>query len=76
MDDLRPLTFYLPEPLPLFADDPTVDAIERVFDYTFRPATRAAPPSPASASIASPHPKKKSNSSEPPSAASPSTTAS
>ena len=40
LDDLRPLTFYLPEPLPLFADDQTADAIERVFDYTFRPATR------------------------------------
>ena len=40
LDDLRPLTFYLPEPLPLFADDQTADAIERVFDYTFRPPTR------------------------------------
>ena len=40
LDDLRPLTFYLPEPLPLYADDPTADAIERVFDYTFRPPTR------------------------------------
>ncbi len=40
LDDLRPLTFHLPEPLPLFADDLTADAVERVFDYTFRPATR------------------------------------
>jgi phosphoribosyl 1,2-cyclic phosphate phosphodiesterase len=40
MDDLRPLTFSLPEPLPLFADDPTAEAIERVFDYTFRPPNR------------------------------------
>ena len=40
MDDLRPLTFYLAEPLPLFADDTTASAIERVFDYTFRPPTR------------------------------------
>lgn len=40
LDDLRPLTFHSPEPLPLFADDPTADAIERVFDYTFRPPTR------------------------------------
>jgi len=40
MDDLRPLTFNSPEPLPLFADDSTADTIERVFDYTFRPPTR------------------------------------
>jgi phosphoribosyl 1,2-cyclic phosphate phosphodiesterase len=40
MDDLRPLTFYNPTPLPLYADGPTADAIERVFDYTFRPPTR------------------------------------
>jgi len=40
MDDLRPLTFAHPAPLPLFADDQTADAIERVFDYTFRPARR------------------------------------
>ena len=40
LDDLRPLTFYLPEPLPLYADDLTADTIERVFDYTFRPPTR------------------------------------
>lgn len=40
MDDLRPLTFNSTEPLPLFADDPTAAAIERVFDYTFRPPSR------------------------------------
>jgi len=40
LDDLRPLTFNSPEPLPLFTDDPTADAIERIFDYTFRPARR------------------------------------
>jgi phosphoribosyl 1,2-cyclic phosphate phosphodiesterase len=37
LDDLRPLTFYNPEPLPLFADDATADVIERIFAYTFRP---------------------------------------
>jgi phosphoribosyl 1,2-cyclic phosphate phosphodiesterase len=40
MDDLRPLTFAHAEPLPLYADDTTAAAIERVFDYTFRPPTR------------------------------------
>jgi phosphoribosyl 1,2-cyclic phosphate phosphodiesterase len=40
MDDLRPLTFALPDPLPLYADDQTAAAIERVFDYTFRPPNR------------------------------------
>ena len=40
MDDLRPLTFSLASPLPLYSDDTTADAIERVFDYTFRPPTR------------------------------------
>jgi len=40
MDDLRPLTFAHTEPLPLYADDGTAKAIERVFDYTFRPPTR------------------------------------
>jgi phosphoribosyl 1,2-cyclic phosphate phosphodiesterase len=38
LDDLRPLTFYNSQSLPLYADDQTADAIERVFDYTFRPA--------------------------------------
>ena len=40
LDDLRPLTFALANPLPLYADDPTAAAIERVFDYTFRPSSR------------------------------------
>jgi phosphoribosyl 1,2-cyclic phosphate phosphodiesterase len=40
MDDLRPLTFYNPEPLPLFADDATATVIERVFAYTFQPPRR------------------------------------
>jgi phosphoribosyl 1,2-cyclic phosphate phosphodiesterase len=35
MDDLRPLTFHNPAPLPLYADAPTADTIERIFDYTF-----------------------------------------
>ncbi len=34
-DDLRPLTFGKPGRLPLYADDPTADTIERIFDYTF-----------------------------------------
>ncbi|WP_342714566.1 MBL fold metallo-hydrolase [Granulicella pectinivorans] len=40
MDDLRPLSFKNPEFLPLYADNPTADAIERVFDYTFRTTNR------------------------------------
>jgi phosphoribosyl 1,2-cyclic phosphate phosphodiesterase len=40
MDDLRPLTFALVDPLPLYADDQTAATIERVFDYTFRPPSR------------------------------------
>jgi phosphoribosyl 1,2-cyclic phosphate phosphodiesterase len=40
LDDLRPLTFYNAEPLPLYADNNTADAIERVFAYTFRPPRR------------------------------------
>jgi phosphoribosyl 1,2-cyclic phosphate phosphodiesterase len=35
MDDLRPLTFHNPAPLPLYADAPTAATIERIFDYTF-----------------------------------------
>lgn len=34
-DDLRPLTFGKPGRLPLYADDPTAETIERIFDYTF-----------------------------------------
>jgi phosphoribosyl 1,2-cyclic phosphate phosphodiesterase len=36
MDDLRPLSFHNPDTLPLYADAPTADTIERIFDYTFR----------------------------------------
>jgi phosphoribosyl 1,2-cyclic phosphate phosphodiesterase len=35
-DDLRPLSFLVKGDLPLYADDTTASAIERVFDYTFR----------------------------------------
>ena len=35
LDDLRPLTFKLPDPLPLYADDETASTIERIFEYTF-----------------------------------------
>ncbi|ADW69850.1 MBL fold metallo-hydrolase [Granulicella tundricola] len=40
MDDLRPLSFRNTTPLPLYADDPTADALERVFGYTFRTENR------------------------------------
>jgi len=40
MDDLRPLTFALVDPLPLYADEQTAAVIERIFDYTFRPPNR------------------------------------
>lgn len=40
MDDLRPLTFGHREDLPLYADDPTADVLERVFEYTFRTVDR------------------------------------
>ena len=39
-DDLRPLTFGRPDPLPLYADDATAAVIERVFEYTFRKVDR------------------------------------
>ncbi|MGI4980735.1 MAG: MBL fold metallo-hydrolase [Janthinobacterium lividum] len=39
-DDLRPLTFGKPDRLPLYADDPTADTIERIFDYTFKTRDR------------------------------------
>jgi phosphoribosyl 1,2-cyclic phosphate phosphodiesterase len=35
LDDLRPLTYYSAEPLPLYAQQPTVQRIEQVFDYIF-----------------------------------------
>ncbi len=40
MDDLRPLTFRNPEPLPLYADANTADTLERIFSYTFRTENR------------------------------------
>jgi phosphoribosyl 1,2-cyclic phosphate phosphodiesterase len=40
MDDLRPLTFLNPEPLPRYADEPTAVTIERIFEYTFRTENR------------------------------------
>lgn len=39
-DDLRPLSFRHPENLPIYADETTASAIERIFDYTFRKANR------------------------------------
>ncbi|HMF63302.1 MAG TPA: MBL fold metallo-hydrolase [Edaphobacter sp.] len=39
-DDLRPLSFYAKGHLPIYADDHTANAIERIFDYTFRPEDR------------------------------------
>ena len=36
MDDLRPLSFHNAGDLPLYADEPTAAAIERIFDNTFR----------------------------------------
>ena len=40
MDDLRPLSFGKPGGLPLYADEPTAQVIERVFEYTFRKVDR------------------------------------
>jgi len=40
MDDLRPLSFKNVEYLPLYADEPTADVIQRVFGYTFRVVDR------------------------------------
>ena len=40
MDDLRPLSFHLNGNMPLYADAPTADTIERIFDYTFDPGRR------------------------------------
>jgi len=39
-DDLRPLSFRVPGGLPLYADDETAKAIERIFEYTFRRENR------------------------------------
>jgi phosphoribosyl 1,2-cyclic phosphate phosphodiesterase len=35
MDDLRPLTFRSPHPLPLYADEATAAKLESIFAYTF-----------------------------------------
>jgi phosphoribosyl 1,2-cyclic phosphate phosphodiesterase len=40
MDDLRPLTFQNAHSLPLYADNTTAAALERVFGYTFRAENR------------------------------------
>ena len=40
MDDLRPLTFGKGANLPLYADTPTAEVLERVFEYTFRKENR------------------------------------
>jgi phosphoribosyl 1,2-cyclic phosphate phosphodiesterase len=40
MDDLRPLTFHSSTGIPLYADSPTADTLERIFDYTFTKARR------------------------------------
>ena len=39
-DDLRPLSFHVKGNLPIYADDPTASALERIFDYTFRTEDR------------------------------------
>ncbi len=39
-DDLRPLSFRVEGNLPIYADDVTATAIERIFDYTFRKENR------------------------------------
>jgi phosphoribosyl 1,2-cyclic phosphate phosphodiesterase len=39
-DDLRPLSFHSIGNLPIYADDPTAAALERIFDYTFRTEDR------------------------------------
>jgi phosphoribosyl 1,2-cyclic phosphate phosphodiesterase len=39
-DDLRPLSFYAKNNLPIYADDATAKNIERIFEYTFRKEDR------------------------------------
>lgn len=39
-DDLRPLSFRHSTGLPVYADQPTADTLERVFEYTFRKNNR------------------------------------
>jgi phosphoribosyl 1,2-cyclic phosphate phosphodiesterase len=50
LDDLRPLSFHNAENLPLYADEPTAETIERIFDYTFD--TRSTHRYPTSAHVA------------------------
>ncbi|HEY0307492.1 MAG TPA: MBL fold metallo-hydrolase, partial [Acidobacteriaceae bacterium] len=40
LDDLRPLSFGPGRAIPLYADAPTADTIERIFEYTFSPASK------------------------------------
>jgi phosphoribosyl 1,2-cyclic phosphate phosphodiesterase len=35
MDDLRPLSFRQPTPIPLFGDEVTLETLRRIFHYTF-----------------------------------------
>jgi phosphoribosyl 1,2-cyclic phosphate phosphodiesterase len=39
-DDLRPLSFHTQDNLPIYADDPTATALERIFEYNFRTENR------------------------------------
>jgi phosphoribosyl 1,2-cyclic phosphate phosphodiesterase len=39
LDDLRPLSFVRKKKLPLYADDATATILERIFEYTFSPAS-------------------------------------
>jgi phosphoribosyl 1,2-cyclic phosphate phosphodiesterase len=39
-DDLRPLSFHAVGDLPVYADEPTANNIERIFEYTFRKEDR------------------------------------
>jgi phosphoribosyl 1,2-cyclic phosphate phosphodiesterase len=40
LDDLRPLSFRHPAGIPLYADDKTIEVLERVFAYTFSPEAK------------------------------------
>jgi phosphoribosyl 1,2-cyclic phosphate phosphodiesterase len=40
LDDLRPLSFRHAEGMPLYADDKTIEVLERVFAYTFSPEAK------------------------------------
>jgi phosphoribosyl 1,2-cyclic phosphate phosphodiesterase len=50
-DDLRPLSFHVQGNLPIYADDPTATAIERIFDYTFPPDSKSRYPTSARVQI-------------------------